>query len=78
MGRTYVPARMTLCWDCAKATGGCSWSEKLKPVQGWVAQEAKPSSSKPYVTYLVIECPLFERDGIGYGAKKFRKEKQSA
>ncbi len=50
----------TLCWDCAKALGECSWANDLVPVEGWVA---KPVKKKDGIdSYCVFECPLFERD----------------
>ena len=54
---------MTLCWDCENATGGCCWSEKLIPVNGWWAEEFNGG------TY-VVDCPLFKRDS--YGGGQFR------
>lgn len=54
-GQSYPPQ---LCWDCAKATGRCSWSRTLTPVKGWYAvPSAKPGCS----TYHIVDCPLFER-----------------
>lgn len=51
----------TLCWDCAKATdGGCTWSEKHEPVDGWDADETGNG-------YMVGRCPEFERITWGYG-----------
>lgn len=57
----------TLCWDCTKAVGGCAWSTLFKPIEGWKAQEIKATSTKPYTTYLVEECPEFERDAYSGG-----------
>lgn len=49
------------CWDCAKACGGCVWSEKLEPVPGWVAHERVMSyNGKTTVTsYAIKYCPEF-------------------
>ncbi len=66
--------KFTLCWDCKKATGGCSWSNKLRPVKGWTAQEVKPTSSKPYTTYLVEQCPEFKRDAYNSGLKRINNK----
>ena len=51
----------SLCWDCKKATGFCSWSQKLKPVKGWTAKEEvyKNYFNGDEITYLVIKCPEF-------------------
>ena len=47
-----------LCWHCAKATGGCSWSKNFTPVPGWDAKKVV----KGYVdTYDIRDCPLFEK-----------------
>ena len=64
----------SLCWDCSHATGGCSWANELKPVHGWVADEIKYQPSKPYTTYLVRSCPLFDRDAYDGGTRRTPKE----
>ena len=59
--RKAVP---TLCWDCRKATGGCSWSDELKPVKGskgWLVHK------QTYKTVQIVECPEFERDAYKGG-----------
>ena len=55
----------TLCWECKKATGYCSWSHCLEPVEGWTAIKANSPRyngeklrNKP--SYIVIDCPEFE------------------
>ncbi len=45
----------SICWDCQRAVCGCSWAKKLKPVEGWIAEENK-------LGYKVLECPLFVED----------------
>lgn len=45
----------SICWDCQRAVCGCSWAKKLKPVEGWIAEENK-------LGYRVLECPLFIED----------------
>lgn len=53
---------MTLCWDCENAcNGGCTWSEKLEPVDGWTAQKTANG-------YVVHDCPEFKRDAYEGGA----------
>lgn len=64
----------TKCWDCIKSTnGGCSWSEKLQPVDGWVAIRNEEKES-----YHVIECPEFERDTYGSGMYRIEQEYMEA
>lgn len=62
----------TLCWDCAKATGGCSWCDEFKPVKGWTAKktEIKVQSGNNLKSYVVIDCPLFERDAYNMGQRR--------
>ena len=62
----------TLCWDCANATGMCDWSKSLTPVDGWTAKYVQDKDS-----YKVIDCPMFERDAIGCGAKRLHNEKET-
>ena len=54
-----IPRKVQFCWDCVHAvpdeTHGCSWSNFLKPVEGWQAE-------KTDISYHVISCPLFEKD----------------
>lgn len=70
MNNNYV---YTLCWDCSKACGDCSWSRKHNPVpvNGWVATPKKIYSSKIRLSqsYIVHSCPLFDRDAVDAGAK---------
>lgn len=67
----YKMPKSTLCWDCANATGNCSWSEELIPVENWTAQEVvKTEPERVYTTYIVLECPEFIRDSWYYGLKK--------
>ena len=57
--------KLTLCWNCGKACGGCSWSDywEHSPVPGWKAEETKLKVNQGYETsYAVIECPEFEPD----------------
>lgn len=64
----------TLCWDCHNATGGCPWSDNGKPVKGWTAKEVQKTNGKPYSTYIIYDCPLFIRDAINGGLKKYKGE----
>lgn len=63
----YRPTKNdTLCWSCQNATGGCSWSKKLKPVRGWKAEKIKVKgdfyTSKIVDSYIVKSCPKFKAD----------------
>lgn len=64
---TNKPA--TLCWKCARACGGCSWSDgSFTPVEGWKATPTVLRGDrgvfrhKMMRSYYVQECPLFEND----------------
>lgn len=59
--------KTNICFDCKKACGGCSWSERFEPVPGWKAKKVVQKSiinKKVRVcdTYQIAACPLFERD----------------
>ena len=59
-----------LCWCCSNARGGCSWSKKFEPVEGWKAtptvvcmqSENKKRGIKAIYadSYDIEECPEFE------------------
>lgn len=55
----------SICWDCAKACGDCSWSDhnEHKPIKGWNAVKTTIKGDKGLTvdSYLVIECPEFEK-----------------
>lgn len=55
--------RSTLCWDCSRALGGCSWSREYVPVEGWVAEPTTIRNNATGYTnsYHIIACPLFKR-----------------
>lgn len=55
--------RMSICIDCANATGNCSWSQSFTPVKGWKATPSKyVDNGHKVLTYKVCECPLFKPD----------------
>ena len=56
--------KQTLCWECKRACGGCSWSRDFKPVRGWKAEKTKIARFKDANadSYIVKECPLFVQD----------------
>lgn len=52
----------TICWNCDKCGGGCSWSHDLTPVKGWeVDEDYTLFHGKKEDSYIVKECPLFEK-----------------
>lgn len=57
--------RGQICWRCKKATGGCSWSSFLQPVEGWnaIPTMVKNREGKSiYNSFKILYCPLFEED----------------
>ena len=51
-----IETKDTLCILCQKScNNGCSWSEKLEPVDGWKAIEYRTG-------YQVLECPEFVKE----------------
>ena len=64
--------RPTLCWSCARFCGRCNWSARFEPVAGWKAEMG--SLARQYggtlKTYMVLQCPLYERDSEEDGNKR--------
>ena len=63
----------TLCWSCANACGGCSWSDgSFTLVDGWTAERTSlicdrgEWADKIVESYLVKECPQFVCDKHKY------------
>lgn len=64
----------TLCWTCRNSVPktvkgeyvcGCSWSVRLEPVKGWVAEKSVKnprSESHRIETWHVLECPEYKED----------------
>lgn len=51
-----------LCWLCKNATGNCSWSKSLKPVDGWGATPVVTKDKEGSIrTYDIKSCPKFIR-----------------
>lgn len=61
--------KQTICWNCKKATGGCSWSDHFehRPVDGWNAVQTRlrMNNDEYQPSYIVISCPEFEEDENG-------------
>ena len=66
----------TKCWECAKATGFCSWSQEFKPIKNWNAVKTKHVNNNgvPLETYLIIDCPEFVRDSTNIGLERLEKK----
>lgn len=68
----------SICWDCAKACGKCSWSTppSYKPIPGWKAIrndiKCKGKTVTTVESYIVEECPEFVPDATGHGAYRCR------
>lgn len=64
MKNDFTISSSSICGDCAKSVGLCSWSSSLRPVDGWYAEEAprRLCSGKLVTGYAVKCCPLFEKD----------------
>lgn len=70
ISNTYFPKHSTICWNCEKACGRCSWSRSFDPVKGWEARPTKVlvlnttqdgERTKVYVdSFDVYSCPEFE------------------
>ena len=77
---------LTLCWSCAKACGGCSWSDgTFTPVPGWTATETRlkeqhgsRDADRSIQSFHVTECPLFEDDTDQYNKPTRRNKWNSA
>lgn len=51
-----------LCWLCKNATGNCSWSKNLNPVDGWEATPITTKDSEGDIyTYDIKSCPRYVR-----------------
>jgi len=52
----------TICWGCANAYSGCSWSKNFKPVEGWKAKKTTVNlgGRGNEESYMVYECPMFK------------------
>ena len=49
-----------LCWRCKNACGGCSWSQCLKPVDGWTAiPTIIHDDGGDFSSYDIKKCPEF-------------------
>lgn len=57
-----------LCWTCARACGGCSWSRSFTPVNGWTAEQTElyvdrgEYETHRTTSYKITACPLYKND----------------
>lgn len=64
--RIAVSSKDTICWVCKNATGNCSWSRSLKPVEGWKAKKTKILIRRVIGkveyedSYIVKTCPQYQ------------------
>ena len=58
---------LSICWACANATGGCTWADELKPVDGW---KAKPTIKDNQDTFQVLDCPEYVQDCLDFGLRR--------
>ena len=60
-----------LCWTCARACGGCSWSDgSFTPVKGWTAKKVTmyvdrgEYEKRRTTSYKIKACPLYKCDTV--------------
>ena len=64
---THKPHKDQPCWTCTKSCGGCSWSARFEPVEGWEAKETAihhgfyHGKARDEASYAIIRCPEYER-----------------
>lgn len=73
----YIAPHSQLCWDCANACGGCSWSgidpvthkPRFEPVPGWKAKPTRTERStgmgrkkRVLTSYAIRSCPEFVKE----------------
>ena len=65
--KSYPYTSNSLCWECTKAYGDCTWSSTFEPVKGWNAKRRDIcffANGENHITesYYVYECPEFEKE----------------
>lgn len=66
----------TLCWSCAKACGGCSWSREFKPIDGWDAIPTKiripddDGGARYCDSFKITACPQYVADSKEGGMER--------
>ena len=76
MSENNKKAIPSLCWDCSKAVGKCSWSKYFKPLKGWkiISTKKEVYGGASYKSCIVLECPEFDRDAYKGGLKRKGKD----
>lgn len=68
MQRKDIPSECgeskTICWNCAKAYGYCSWSAGFVPVEGWEALETAYEGIRYTTSFVVYKCPQYEKEVV--------------
>lgn len=68
------------CEMCINGGGGCRWSNDLKPVKGWIAEETEltiAGSMKGDTTFIIKWCPEFRRgDKISENVEAIHKSRR--
>lgn len=66
--RSYDRAdhRFQLCCYCKNSCGGCSWSRRFEPVEGWTAEptiirQRNRQGKYDIHSYKITECPQYEK-----------------
>ena len=57
--------KQSLCIDCVRSGGSCSWSSRCEPVEGWEAEYVEGGThgnNTRLPTYCVKSCPQFKKD----------------
>lgn len=58
--------RFQLCCYCKKFSGGCSWSRRFEPVEGWTAEptiirQRNRHGKYDIQSYRITKCPQYEK-----------------
>ena len=53
--------KKSICIDCVRSGGSCSWSSRCEPVEGWEADYIGGGGGR-LPSYCVNSCPLFEKE----------------
>lgn len=61
IGKDKKSKKSQLCETCQNACGGCSWSDRFKPVEGWEAFPTiiKQGDGRETSSYKIINCPSY-------------------
>lgn len=58
---------MQPCWTCQNCYGGCNWSARFEPVEGWIATPRTYGQIicgiQSMESYEILYCPEYVNDG---------------